>query len=71
MSNLTQQDLTDISNIVTSNIHSNDIRMKQFSGLPKDAVQFFEEFDYYGSANNWNDDKKVLKLGTYLTGPSR
>jgi len=70
-SNLTQQDIAEITNIVTQHTQQNDVRVKQFNGNPKDAVSFFEDFEYFASASGWDDERRRVKLGTYLTGAAR
>jgi hypothetical protein len=71
MSTLTSQDITDITNIITSNTNSGDYRLKPFGGSPKEAVPWMEEFEYHALSNSWNDDKKKSKLGTFCTGAAR
>ena len=70
-SNLTNEDIVEITNIVTQHGHKDESRLKQFSGQPKDAVSFFEDFEYYANANGWDDNRKRVKLGTYLTNSAR
>jgi hypothetical protein len=71
MSTLSPQDITDITNIITSNTNSGDYRLKPFGGSPKEAVPWMEEFEYHALSNSWNDDKKKSKLGTFCTGAAR
>ena len=70
--NLTQQDISDIKDLIVNNIQKDDTsRLRQFSGSPKDAVSFLEDFEYHAIANNWDNDKRRTKLGTYLTNAGR
>ena len=70
-STLTNDDIAEITNIVTQHGQKDESRVKQFSGQPKDAVSFFEDFEYYANANGWDDNRKRVKLGTYLTNSAR
>ena len=71
MSTLTADDITNITSIVSQNTPNNDVRVKQFTGQPNEAVSFFEDYDYFANANGWDDERKRVKLGTYLTGAAR
>ena len=68
--NLTPADITQITNIVTQNTQ-NDAKIRNFSGLQKEAVSWMDDFEYVAIASNWDDAKKVSKLGAYLTGSGR
>lgn len=69
------QDILDITNSITDNITlditSTSDRTQLFSGLQKDAISWIEDFEFKADANLWNDDKKILKMGTVLTGIAR
>ena len=69
--NLTQADITQITDIVTQNVHQNDGQMRKFHGSPSDAVSWLEDFEYQARANGWNDDKKKQKMCAHLTGAGR
>jgi hypothetical protein len=71
MSILTPQDITDITNIISSNNNTGDYRLKPFGGSPNEAVSWMEEFEYHAMSNSWDDDKKKSKLGTFCTGAAR
>ena len=67
----TDEDITNITNIVTQNAQKDDAKIRQFSGLQKEAVSWMEDYDYIALSNDWNDEKKIRKLGAYLTGSGR
>ena len=71
MANLSQADLTGITDIVAQNAQKDDGKIRQFIGLQKEAVSWMEDYEYIVLSNNWNDDKKIVKLGAYLTGSGR
>ena len=71
MAALTDEDITNITNIVNQNAQKDDAKIRQFSGLQKEAVSWMEDYDYIALSNDWNDEKKIRKLGAYLTGSGR
>ena len=72
MVTLTAADITQITNIVSQHTQDhNDAKIRPFSGLQREAVSWLEDFEFIGNSNNWNDDKKIVKLGVYLTGNGR
>ena len=72
MATLTAADITQITNIVSQHTQDhNDAKIRPFSGLQREAVSWLEDFEFIANSNNWNDDKKIVKLGAYLTGNGR
>ena len=71
MANLSATDISRITNIVSQHSQSNDVRIKQFNGQPNEAVNFFEDYEYFANASEWDEERKKVKLGTYLTGAAR
>lgn len=71
MAGLSAEQLQEIiDNLSSSNLGGAD-KPKSFSGNSKDAIRWFEEFEYIASANGWNEAKMLKKFGVYLTGPAR
>ena len=71
MATLTAADLTQITDIVTQSSQNNEPKLRVFSGSPKDAVSWMEDFEFQANANGWDDARKKSKLGGFLTGPGR
>ncbi len=66
MTSITKDDVTQIVN----NSHQAE-KPRVFSGLPKEAIGWLEDFTYIADANGWDNAKKTQKLGAYLTSAAR
>lgn len=51
--------------------HQPPMKPYVYSGKPKDAISFLEDFSLYSKFKKWDDKQKLEYIPAFLQGPSR